>query len=101
MDKNPQHEVLGTSVVSAALGVWTCVHTHCVGGCELTLRFSVVSTLPSSLGASGKCVLGPGAAHCKPCLRSTPESVKTHLTDGNIDVIGMWLPRRQCLVDVV
>ena len=33
--------------------------------------------------------------------RSTPESVKTHLTDGNIDVIGMWLPRRQCLVDVV
>ena len=32
VDKNPQHEVLGTSVVSAALGVWTCgQHTLCWG----------------------------------------------------------------------
>lgn len=68
MDKNTHHEVLGTSVVSVGLGVWTCVHTHWVGGCELTLRFSIVLTLPSGLGASGRCVLGPGAAHCKPCL---------------------------------
>lgn len=59
-------------------------NTHCVGGCELTLRFSVVLMLPSGLGASGKCV----QLTVNHISRSTPESVKTHLTDGNTDVIG-------------
>lgn len=103
MDKNPHHEVLGTSVVSAGSGVWTCVHTHWAGGQEFTLRFSIVLTLPSGLGPR-RCVLGPGAASIvNHVSRSTPGISKDPpLTDGNTDVIGRHVAtRRQCLVDVV